>query len=79
LVSVIHQGYFEQAIRSIHEDRLRDISGTTIWISRQRLEEAKKRIRDFRRSLSAFLAVRPEEKEEALFRIQIALFSLEPK
>lgn len=78
-VAQIHRGYLEQVGFAMDEDRARDVSGTTVLISSSRLEEAKLRIRDFRRSLASFLAVRPGEREEALFRIQIALFSLEPE
>jgi uncharacterized protein (TIGR02147 family) len=78
VVNKIHEGYLGKAIEALHHEE-RDISGSTILIHPKRLAEARVRIKDFRRSLSAFLAVKPEENEEQLYRLQIALFSLENK
>ncbi len=77
LVSRIHEGYLNKAIEALSADDDSNISGTTILISEKRLEEAKKRIKDFRRSLSAFLALKEGEADEKLYRIQMAMFSLE--
>lgn len=76
-VSQIHEGYLKKAIDALGVDPHANISGTTILVSAKRLEEAKKRIKDFRRSLSAFLALKEGESDEKLVRIQMALFSLE--
>lgn len=77
VVHQIHEGYLERAKKALEKESAPGISGATILIHPSRLEEARTRIREFRRSLSSFLAVKPEETEEELFRIQIALFSLE--
>jgi hypothetical protein len=57
----------------------RSNSGTTILIDPKRLTEAVERIKYFRRSLAEFLEVKPTDKVDQLYRIQIALFPLEKK
>ncbi len=75
----IHSGYIDQAKNSmVHsKEEERNISGTTILISPHRLTEAYERIKTFRRSLASYLEIKDAEKEEKLYRIQIALFPLE--
>ena len=75
----IHAGYLEQAKESMtsSNETKRSVSGTTVLLNPKRLPEAFERIKLFRRSLSSFLEVKPGEKEEVLYRIQLALFSLE--
>lgn len=75
----IHAGYLDQAkgSMSVSREDERSISGTTILSSPSRMKEAIERIKVFRRSLADYLAIKPEDKEERLYRIQIALFPLE--
>ena len=75
----IHSGYLEQAQKSISTslENERNISGPTILINPKRLPEAYERIKSFRRSLSSYLEAKESEKDEKLYRVQIALFPLE--
>jgi len=75
----IHAGYLDQAklsMGSLKEDE-RSISGITVLSNPERVAEAAERIKIFRRTLSSFLAVKPGEHDEKLYRVQIALFPLE--
>jgi len=55
----------------------RNISGITVLSNPARIKEAAERIKLFRRSLASYLAVKPGDQEEKLYRVQIALFPLE--
>ena len=77
LLNKIHEGYLNLAILSLNEVGESHHSGSTVLIHPKRVAEAQERIKAFRRSLSSYLAVKPEEKEEKLYRIQISLFTIE--
>lgn len=70
-----HFQSLELARRSLEEDLLeeRDFSFVTMAISRKKLPEAKKRIREFRRQLCEFLE--SGEKDE-VYRMNVQLFPL---
>ena len=69
----LHRQYIQKAISSLRRDlpQERDITGITMAISKERLPEAKKRIKEFRRSLSFYLE--NGEKNE-VYRLNIQLF-----
>jgi len=75
----IHAGYLDQAKLSMSssKEEQRSISGITVLSNPARIAEAAERIKIFRRTLASFLAVRPEDQDEKLYRVQIALFPLE--
>jgi transcriptional regulator with XRE-family HTH domain len=71
----ILSGYIDKAKDALlqHLPDSYDISGTTILVSREKLPEARRRIKEFRRSLAHFLAA---EVGDDLYRINVQLFSL---
>lgn len=71
----IHAGYISKAIDTLgaSPEVERDVSGITVLISKSKLPEASRRIKQFRRSLATFLES-PEGEE--LYRINIQLFPL---
>lgn len=68
-------GYIDRAKHSLaaHPAEDHDFSGITVLASREKLPEATRRIKEFRRSLAHFLAA---EDGDTLFRLNIQLFSL---
>ncbi len=74
-LKVAHRQTLEQAIQSLEDVNidLRDITSATICIDIDRLPEAKKMIRDFRRGLSRFLEA---GKKNAVYNINIQLHPL---
>ena len=68
-------GYMERAQEALiqHAEEDHDISGMTVLISKAKLPEASRRIKEFRRSLAHFLAA---ETGEELYRLNIQLFPL---
>lgn len=74
-VKKIHAGYISKALEGLSEvaEAERDISGITVLISRAKLPEAVRRIKEFRRSLATFLE---SDEGEDLYRINVQLFPL---
>lgn len=69
-----HQDYINKALESLTSYRSEsDFSGITMAISKKKLPEAQRRIREFRRSLSEFLN---DGELDAVYRINIQLFPL---
>lgn len=70
-----HKQNILKAIESLEQDPIhtRDISGTTIAISKDKLNGARKLIRDFRLHLASFLE---GNKRDAVYRLNIQLFPL---
>lgn len=69
-----HQDYINKALESLTMHRGEyDFSGITMAISKKKLPEAQRRIREFRRSLSEFLN---DGERDAVYRINIQLFPL---
>lgn len=70
-----HRATLERAIYSLehHGVEERDITGMTLTVPLHKLREAKRRIAEFRRSLTAFLE---EEPGEEVYRLNIQLFPL---
>lgn len=70
-----HKQYIEKAIYSLenHATLDRDITGTTIAIKKSNLPEAKKLIREFRKSLTELLE---SGKKDDVYRLNIQLFPL---
>lgn len=71
-----HRDYLNKATAALATEEIRkesDFSGITMAISKKKLPEAARRIREFRRSLAAFLG--DGEKDE-IYRINIQLFPL---
>jgi len=68
-----HRQTILKAMESLDSDplELRDMSGITMAVSKNRLPEAKKMIQDFRRRLSAFME---EGSRDAVYRLNIQLF-----
>lgn len=68
-------GYIDRAKEALehHPANSHDISGATLMVARERLPEANRRIREFRRSLARYLGA---EGGQELYRINIQLFSL---
>ncbi len=52
---------------------MRDVSGMTMAVSKERLAEARKMIRDFRRRISGYME---GGKRNAVYRLNIQLFPL---
>lgn len=75
LVEYHHQWIRKGIERLLHDRVDMDISGSTMVGSRSKIEECRRRIRDFRRSLIAYLEDDGEEKDE-LFRLNIQFFSI---
>ncbi|MGK5085412.1 TIGR02147 family protein [Bdellovibrionota bacterium FG-1] len=71
----IFSGYIDRAKAALenHPDDSHDISGITLLISRDKLAEAPKRIKEFRRSLAHFIE---SDEGEDLYRINVQLFAL---
>jgi uncharacterized protein (TIGR02147 family) len=67
--------YLQKALESldIHEVELREISGVTIAISKSRLKDAKKLIKDFQLRLATFLEA---GHKSAVYRFNVQLFPL---
>ncbi len=79
ILDQIHAGYLDQAKISMQTsgETERSISGVTVLSTPARLQEAAERIKLFRRSLASYLEVKTGEKNEKLYRLQLALFPLE--
>lgn len=73
-----HQQHLELASESLESDEVfeRDFSSMTIATTREKLKEAKVRIKEFRRNLCAFLE--SDEKED-VFLLNIQFFPLTKK
>lgn len=73
-----HREYIEKAIFSLenHATNERDISGTTMAISKAKLPQAKKLIQEFRKSLAELLE---SGKKEEVYRLNVQLFPLKNK
>lgn len=71
----VQREYIEIATRAIHHPiDTRDLSGSTIAMCSQKLPEAWRRIREFRRALADYLADGPKD---SVYRINIQLFRLD--
>lgn len=71
-----HREWMEKAIEALGARRADcDFSGITVAAPTSKLEEAQRRIREFRRSLAAWLA---EGEEDAVVRLNIQLFPVRP-
>ncbi len=70
-----HRQYIHKALESLENDPVegRDITGTTMAISKARLPQAKKMIQDFRRKLSAYLE---DGTRDAVYRVNVQLFPI---
>lgn len=69
-----HHQWLNKSIEHLLVDRTdSDFSGSTVVGSKTKMEECRRRIRDFRRSLIAYLQDDVAEKDE-LFRINIQFF-----
>lgn len=79
ILDQIHAGYLDQAKAAMIDSKEdeRSVSGVTVLSTPVRIQEAAERIKLFRRSLASYLEVKPGEKSEMLYRLQIALFPLE--
>ncbi len=64
-----------KALESLDQDpiELRDISGMTMAISKERLDEARKMIKEFRRRMATYLETGPTN---AVYRLNVQLFPL---
>jgi transcriptional regulator with XRE-family HTH domain len=71
----IHEGYIEKGRAALFtcDEEDRDISGITVLASREKLPEAARRIKEFRRSLAHFLST---DQGDELYRINVQLFPL---
>lgn len=70
-----HKQAIFRALRSLDQDSVgvRDVSGITMAISRERLGEARKMIQEFRRRLSSYLE---GGRRNSVYRLNIQLFPL---
>jgi len=70
-----HRQYIQKALESLENDpvEVRDITGTTMAVSKARLPQAKKMIQDFRRKLSAYLE---DGTRDAVYRVNVQLFPI---
>lgn len=71
-----HRDYLNRAIEVLESrdgPKESDFTGITMTVAKDKLPEAARRIRDFRRSLAAFLG---EGKQDEVYRINIQLFPL---
>ncbi len=59
-----------------HPDEEQDISGITLLISSDKISEAKRRIKEFRRSLAQYLEAPAGSPKPELYRIGVQLFPL---
>ena len=76
--AVLREGHRQNILRSLDSlendpVEIRDVSGMTMAVSRERLEEARKMIRDFRRRISSYME---GGKRNAVYRLNIQLFPL---
>ena len=70
-----HREYIERAVAALEAERdAADFSGITMAIAKEKVLEAMRRIREFRRSLSSYLC---SDVKDAVYRVNIQLFPLE--
>ncbi|HUP56547.1 MAG TPA: TIGR02147 family protein [Bdellovibrionota bacterium] len=70
-----HRQYIEKAVASLENDDLsvRDITGITMGVAIDKLPEAKKMIRTFRRNMARFLS---KGDQTEVYRLNVQLFPL---
>lgn len=70
-----HRQHIQKALDSLELDpvELRDISGITMSVAREKIPEARKAIQNFRRKLSTLME---DGKADAVYRLNIQLFPL---
>lgn len=71
-----HCQMIKKALKSIEEQKFeqRDISGTTFSVDPSKLDEAKKRIREFREEMNEFFST---GKKQNIYQLNIQLFQLD--
>ena len=75
----VHREYIEKSVTALmtHPSETGDISGITIAIPEKKLPEAARRIKEFRRTLAAYL--NDESGTDEVYRINIQMFALSKK
>ncbi|MGE0525511.1 MAG: TIGR02147 family protein [Bdellovibrionales bacterium] len=70
-----HRQNISRALESLYDDPVdvRDISGITMAVCKEKLPQARKLVQDFRRRLAAFME---SGKKDAVYRLNIQLFPL---
>lgn len=74
-IRAAHRQHIERAIESLEKDPVdsRDITGITMAINSNKINDAKRLIQDFRRRLSAFLEA---GNRDSVYRLNVQLFPL---
>lgn len=79
-LKTVHEEYIQKSIETLWSSSksIKDISGVTIAIHEDKLPEAIRRIKDFRRTLSYYLHGDGESPLNQVYRLNIQLYSLTP-